>query len=120
MLKETAGSAKCILGVTATGTVTDDDYKSFLIPRLETIITKRGKARLLFNFDDMFHGYELAAMWDDATFGLKHKNDFEKCAVVGGPKWVEWGTNLEKLLIKCEVKVFRSGQLQDAWNWIRA
>ncbi len=119
MIKEMEGSAGCIVGMQARGKVTDEDYKKVLVPRLDAIITQYGKARLLFDFSDDFQGYDLAAVWDDATFGLKHRNDFEKCAVVGGPKWVDWGSRLAAVLMNGEVKTFPSGKLDDAWSWIK-
>lgn len=120
MLKEMPGSSGYIVGIQATDTVTDSDYINVLIPRLETVIKHNGKARFLFNFAEDFHGYEVAAMWDDAIFGIKHSNDFEKCAVVGGPKWVDWGTKLAALIMHGQVMTFSANKLDDAWTWIRS
>jgi hypothetical protein len=108
-----------ILGVKALDKLTDLDYKDVLIPKLEQILSQHGKARILFDMGEEFHGWELAAAWDDAKFGIKHRNDFEKCAVVGGPKWVEWATKLGALLMNGEVKTFPSNQLKDAWEWVQ-
>jgi len=108
------------LGIKATGTLTDDDYKTILIPRLETIIRETGKARVLFHMDEDFHGWELDAMWDDAKFGAAHRQDFEKFAVVGGPRWVEWGAKVGALFMKTELRTFPNDQLQKAWEWIRS
>ena len=109
-----------ILGIRATGTLTDHDYKTVLIPRLETIIREQGTSRVLFLMDEDFQGWEMEAMWDDAKFGMAHRNDFEKCAVVGGPRWVEWGAKLGALLIKTELRTFSGEQLQEAWEWIES
>ncbi len=32
-------------------------------------------------------GWELRAAWDDFKLGLKHKNEFEKIAILGNKKW---------------------------------
>jgi len=100
--------------------LTDQDYKEVLIPRLESIIRKHGKARLLLDMGDEFHGWEAAAMWDDAHFGLKHKDDFEKMGVIGGPKWVEWALKIAKLIISGEIRSFSSGERAEALRWINA
>ena len=87
-----------ILVLTALGNLTDVDYKDVLIPRLESIICEQGKARLLLDLGDQFHGWEAAALWDDAHFRLTHRNDFEKVGVIGRPKWVEWGLKIAPLV----------------------
>jgi hypothetical protein len=73
-----------VLGVQATGKVTDQDYLTVLIPQLEEVLKKYGKVRFLYYLDENFLGWELGAMWEDAKFGLRHKDDCEKVAVVGG------------------------------------
>ena len=109
-----------ILGVKATGKLSDRDYKDILIPSINRILAEHSKARVLFSMGDEFHGWDLAAAWDDAAFGMRHRTDFEKCAVVGGPKWVEWATKVAALLMTGEVKTFSSSQFSEAWNWIES
>jgi hypothetical protein len=93
-----------ILGVRATGKLTDQDYQEILIPRLEALIKKHGKVRLLCFMDEEFAGLEAGAIWDDAKFFLPHKDDFEKMAIVGGPKWIELIMKLFAPLMKGEHK----------------
>lgn len=107
-----------ILGIRATGTLTDHDYKTVLIPRLEAIIREHTKARVLFQMNEDFQGWEMEAMWDDAKFGVAHRHDFEKFAIVGGPRWVEWGAKLGALFMKTELHTFFGDQLKEAWEWI--
>lgn len=46
--------------------------ENLLIPRLDSIIREHGKARLLLNMGDYFHGWEAAALWDDTRLmGLR-------------------------------------------------
>jgi len=109
-----------VLGIKASGTLTDPDYQDILLPRLETIIRDHGKARVLCLMDQDFHGWDMEAMWDDAKFGFAHRHDFEKFAVVGGPRWVEWGANLGALFMNTDLRTFPSEQLEDAWAWIQS
>jgi len=109
-----------ILGVKGIGKLTDLDYKTILVPRLEAMIKDYQKVRCLFLMTEEFHGWELGAAWDDAKFGVQHRNDSEKVAVVGGPRWVEWATKLGALIMSGEVKTFSSGQLEEAWDWVKS
>lgn len=73
-----------------------------------------------FPHEEEFQGWELEAAWDDAKFGLQHRNDFEKVAVVGGPRWVEWGMKLAAVIMCGEVKTFSEEQLEEAWKWVES
>ena len=107
-------------GVRFTGKATDEDYENVVLPGLETVIQEYGKVRCLYFMDEGFQGWELGAMWDDAKYGIKHKNDFEKIAVVGGPKWTEWATRFASHFMSTEIKTYSADQLDDAWSWVKA
>jgi SAM-dependent methyltransferase len=104
----------------ATGRLTDADYKNVLMPKLETMFAEFGRLRVLLYMDEGFSGWDLGAAWDDATLGLKHRADFEKIAVVGGPEWVAWIVKLSAFLIAGEIKLFSKEQLSEAWVWTKA
>jgi hypothetical protein len=120
MIKVLPESKGNILILSAAGKLTDQDYKNILIPRLEAIIREYGKARLLLDMGDEFHGWEPVALWDDAHFGVKHRNDFEKMGVIGRPKWVEWGLKIAALAISGEIRSFSSSEREGALRWINA
>jgi len=117
IMSESSGN---ILGVKATGKLTDDDYKNTFLPKLASIITEHKTARILMYLDENFEGWTPKAMWDDAHFGWIHRNDFDKLAVVGGQKWIEWSVKLSSHMMKAEIKTFETDKLADAWSWIRS
>ena len=107
-----------LLVVKATKKLTDQDYKDVLIPRLEAVIREHGKVRFLMDLSDDFHGWEAHAVWDDAQFGLAHRSDFTKMAVIGGPRWVEWGLKIGGWLMEGEIRSFPTEKRDDAFAWI--
>lgn len=117
VLPESEGN---VLGVRASDTLTDDDYRNTWIPRLEALIQKHGQVRALLYMDEGFKGWSAGALWDDARFGVRHASDFDKVAVVGGPDWAAWGARLVGHLMKGDVKSFPGDQLQPAWDWIKS
>jgi hypothetical protein len=117
IMPESEGSA---LALKATGKLTDADYKRVLIPKIEENIKQFAKARVLLYLPEGFAGWEAHAMWDDARFGVRHRNDFEKLAVVGGARWVEWATKIGAHFMKGEVKTFPEVRLMEALDWVRA
>lgn len=118
MLQILPESHEYILGVKATGNFTNQDYRDFLIPRLEALIKEFGRVRVLLYLDEDFQGFEREALLSE-SFGHENRNNFEKIAVVGG----SWLLSLEMKLITPflagEVRNFSRSQLPQAWTWIR-
>ncbi len=117
VLPESTGNT---LVLRAVGKLTDQDYKDVLIPRLDSIIREHGTAQFLLDMGDDFQGWETEALWDDARFGLAHRNDFTKMGVIGGPRWVEWALKLGSVLIRGEIRSFSPGERAAAMEWIQA
>ena len=83
-----------ILVVKATEKLTARDYEEVFIPKINQLIEVYRKVRVVVLLAENFSGWEIGAAWDDAVFGIQHRNDFEKMAVVGGAKWVQWATKI--------------------------
>lgn len=115
VLPQTEGN---LLAVKATHKLTNQDYKETLIPRLEAIVRDYGRARFIIDLSNDFHGWDVSAMWDDVRFGVTNRNSFEKMAIVGGPKTVEWGTKLAKMFMSGEVKCFPTNAYNEAIDWV--
>ena len=108
-----------VLVAKAVDKLTTSDYEEKFIPKLEEMLLLNEKINIVFYFADGFKGWELGAAWDDAKFGFKHRKDFCRIAVVGGPKWVKWSTKLGSHLIKGEVKIYKLDELKSAIEWVR-
>lgn len=120
MLKISEESEGNILILEAESKLTDEDYKQVFIPRLEAIIQEHGQVRLLLDMGDPFQGWKPKAAWDDAYFGLTHRKDFEKIAVIADRRWVEWAFRLSAPLFPGEKKVFSPSERAEAHRWIKS
>ena len=120
MIRVSQESQGNILILEAQGKLTHQDYQDVLIPGLETIIRERGKARLLLDVGDDFQGWEPKALWDDARFGLAHRRDFDKMAVVTDRRWVGWALKVGAWMVPGEVRAFSPSQRGEAHGWIKA
>jgi hypothetical protein len=107
-----------ILGVRATGKLSDDDYKKQLIPKLESLLKSYSRLRVLFYMDKNFRGWDLKSAWDNTSLDVKHRDDFEKIAMVGAPRWEEWCVKIAGALMKSRIRTFLADQLGSAWKWI--
>jgi SpoIIAA-like len=116
-MQESSGN---VLGVQAGGKLTEDDYRSRLVPRLESLIERFGSVRVLFYTDETFQSWDLHSAWANTALDVRHRADFERIAVVGAPAWEAWCLKLAGLLMAGEIRTFQPDQLQQAWNWLRA
>ena len=116
IMPETEGK---MLAVEAKEKLTYEDYEEVFIPKLNQLIEKYGEIKVLMYLAEDFTGWEPEAAWDDAKFGLQHRNDFEKIAVVGGPKWVEWATRIGAYFTDGQVIIYEASDLQAAISWVK-
>lgn len=118
MFKIIQGMPGNIVGLSASGTITDEDYSAVLIPLVEKAIREDGKARMLMRFGPDFKGYTAGAMWDDTRFGLSHWGDFEKLAIVSDVAWIRNSVAMFAPLIPAPVRIFADAELENAKHWI--
>lgn len=119
MIEVMPESHENFLALRVTGKLTDQDYMKVFIPRLEDLIRTHGKARVLLYADEGYRGIEWAAVRDDVRFGLRHRNDFLKVAIVGAPRWVDWTMKVSSWIMEGEVKTFPAERLWEAGDWCR-
>lgn len=117
MLRIIEGLPPDVLGVEAAGKVTHADYVQVLIPRAKAIIA-RGPLKLIFVIGSEVTGFELEALWDDATFGLTHWRDFSRLAVVTDHAWIRAMTGMFTPFTPAEVRLFSLSDLPTAKDWI--
>ncbi|MCX5893840.1 MAG: STAS/SEC14 domain-containing protein [Deltaproteobacteria bacterium] len=115
LLSENEGN---ILGLRAQGTITMEDFRQTLAPRLAAMIDDWGKARMLLYLEAGFQGFDLEAFKGEA-FGAKHRDNLEKVAVVGGSFMINLQIRLGASLLGGEVQTFASEELEEAWDWVR-
>ena len=72
-----------VVGVVASGRVTVDDRQRILEPVIEDTVETAGRVRLLYVAGPDFAGYDRGGLYDDAVFGTRHFNHFDRIAFVG-------------------------------------
>ena len=116
ILPETEAQA---LVVKARHKLTKQDYEEIFIPRLNRMIEQFGRISALVYFDEDFTGWELGAAWDDAVFGIKHRHDFEKLAVVGDQQWLTWAVKLGAWMTDAQIITYQAGEFKQAVAWLK-
>ena len=109
---------EAVLGLSASGEVTAEDYRKVLIPALEAKLTKHQQVRLLYVIGKEFGSYSGGAAWEDAKVGMKHLTSFQRVAVVTDIDSIAGMVKAFGFALPGEVRVFPTGQLEAARGWV--
>ena len=106
------------LSFKAVGELTHADYEK-MTPLLDAALesVKEPHIKALVDISE-FEGWELQAAWDDFKIGLKHGFDFDKIAIYGKDRWIEYAINVSSWFMSGEVKEFDS--IEDALSWLNS
>lgn len=103
------------LTLKAVGKLTHEDYQT-INPLLDSALKgiKDPKIKVFFDGSE-FEGWELRAAWDDLKLGLKHGSEFDKIAIYGNKKWLEYTAKMGSWFISGEVKYFDDANKALGW-----
>jgi hypothetical protein len=104
------------LGVKLSGKLAAEDYEHF-VPAVEAVVKERGSVRLLLEMHE-FHGWEMAAAWEDTKFGMRHYHDIDRLAMVGDKAWQHGMAVFCKPFTKADIKYFDVSEAEAAKAWI--
>jgi len=96
--------------------LTKADYEHF-VPLVEKRIAEHGKLRLLVEMRD-FHGWEMAALWEDIKFDAKHWRDIERLALVGESRWEKGMATFCKPFTTATIRYFDIEVEDEARQWL--
>jgi len=100
------------------GVFTQQDFEQVFIPQFERLIAEHQAANLLLEFDSNFNGWELAALWREIKFSIKHFESIAKIALIGNDKVIKWSFRLLHPFATLEINRFDYGQREVAKAWL--
>jgi len=97
------------------GTLTHEDYGLF-VPMIDKAMkeTPDVKMDMLVDLCEL-EGWEPRAAWDDFRFGLAHRSDFKKLAIVGNARWQKLAAKLSDWFAGGETRYFEDRTSALAW-----
>ena len=108
-----------VLGVSAEGKITGEDYETILIPALEVKLKANKKIRMLYHLGNNFTGFDLSAMLDDAKIGMKHLSAWDRIALVSDHEMINSFAKFFGYMFSSELRIFRNSELDEAKKWIK-
>jgi len=116
MLKLIDGLPDNVVGIIATGRVTNEECDIVLKPAMERSLKRHHKIRLYYEVGSRFPG----AGWDDLDLAIDHLPQWERVAVVTDTGWVRQTVNAMRFLMASEVRVFTAMEATKGKAWIAA
>ncbi|MEX0853204.1 MAG: STAS/SEC14 domain-containing protein [Bauldia sp.] len=107
-----------VIGYSAVGKISRDDYTKVLIPEIEARTKEGGKLRFLLVAGPDFEGYEMDALVGDSMFGMRHFFDFEKIAFVSDNPAFRSLIEAFGMMMPAGVKSFPMSDLDKAKAWL--
>jgi len=108
-----------IVGVVANGMVTADDRLRILEPSIAGAVAAGGRARLLYVAASDFAGYDRGGLYDDAVFGTRHFNHFDRIAFVVNDGPYQRAVLAMNGLMPARLKVFAPSEIVAAREWLK-
>jgi hypothetical protein len=107
-----------IVGVVASGQVTADDRRRVLEPTIEDTVEAAGRVRLLYVAGPDFAGYDRGGLYDDAVFGTRHFNHFDRIAFVVNDGPYQRAVLAMNGLMPAHLRIFAPAEFLDAEEWL--
>ena len=106
------------IGFEAIGRITEEDRIEVLEPTIEAVLEHGRPVRLLYLAGRRFSGYDPNALFDDAVFGTRHFNDFEKIAFLAEDGPYRRAVGALEGLMPAELRLFPTAAVEQAKAWL--
>lgn len=99
--------------------VTEDDYKTTLVPAIDAALAKHDRVRLLAVIEAKISDFTLGAIFQDSRLGLKHWRGFDRVAVVTDNSIIAASVSAFSIFMPCPVMKFDMDEQDEARRWLR-
>ena len=118
MIKLVPGLPDNVVGISAHGQVTGEDYEKVLIPAVERALQRHDKIRVYYEIDSDFTGFDIGAMLADIRIGAGRLLHWERIAIVTDVTWIHNAVQLFSFMIPAQTRTFETADSEAAKAWI--
>jgi predicted enzyme related to lactoylglutathione lyase len=104
-----------VIVVRISGTLSAQDYAEFT-PLVEDAVADFGTVRLVVVMSE-FHGWKMAAVWQDIKFEAKHYHHIERLAMVGDRAWERGMAAFCMPFTTADIRYFDASDEAEALTW---
>ncbi|MFT3853643.1 MAG: STAS/SEC14 domain-containing protein [Ilumatobacteraceae bacterium] len=105
-----------VVGMSAIGQVTIDDYTTVVEPALDEVLEVHEQVRLFLYLGPDFGGFVDGA-WGELTGEIRHAK-FHRGAVVTDDHEIRNALNLLKWMLRGDVRTFQNHEYDEAAHWV--
>lgn len=109
-----------VVGVRALGIVTEEDYKTALVPALEKAAKEVGELNFLMIFETDLGNFSYGAWMQDAKVSLKLFGKWNRIAIVSDQTIVEKLAHIFNFISPAAAKGFPTSDIELATTWVAA
>jgi len=106
------------LGFSCSGQISGEEMQRLVIPQVEAALLEHERIKALVVLQPDFEGLSLEAAWDDTNLGLRHRDGFERLALVTDLAWVRQASRALALLLPYPVQHFGLHDVEGARRWL--
>ncbi len=107
------------IGFKVSEKISAEDYDK-LMPVIDKAIEEQGEINMLVLIEDFKGVSEWEAVKKDYNFGTQEYKKVERCAFVSDKDWHKWMVKImDPFTRRTEEKYFETGQLEEAWAWVK-
>ena len=120
MIERIEGLPAGVVGLTATGEITKQDYELVVVPLFDAMRAKGEPIRFLFHFPAHFTHFTASAAWEDVKLGLRNLRLIERCAIVTDTKWLRVATRAMGFVVPTRIRTYDEDDMDEALEWLAA
>ena len=109
------------LGFRVSGRLSREDYVEMLVPPLREAVEAGQRLRVLYAIGPELR-MEPGAVWEDlkveVALGIKHREAWERIAVVTDLDWLWRAFELFSWMVPGEMRLFRESELERGRSWL--
>jgi SpoIIAA-like len=106
-----------VVAFSASGELTEDDYRKVLVPAVDEKLKGYRTVRLFFHLGPQFKGFTAGAMWQDAKLGISRWSHWGRIAIVTDVSWMTQAVRLFRPLFH-DLRIFHNAEYDAARVWI--
>jgi hypothetical protein len=107
-----------VAGFRASGEVTEEDYKTVVVPHVQQLIAKTGELNFMLQLDTNIGNFTAGAWLQDALLGIKNLTKWHRSSIVTDSDAIIKFTDTFSILAPGEYRGFKKEQFDEAVKWV--
>ena len=118
MIKQLENLPENMVGFSAEGDVTEEDYENSVLPACKRVVEKTGTLNFMLVLNTDVKNFTYGAWMQDAYLGIKNLFKWNHVAIVTDKDGIRKLTDIMSVFVPGEFKGFEHSELQDAIDWV--